>query len=175
MPSNGDAGHIRRVLENARSQSGKSIVELAAASPLLIVFLRHAGCPFCREALNDIAESRATIEAAGVRIVLVHPGDLRHNPANLDTISDPARELYRAFGLKRGSVLQLFGPRALWRALAEGSVFRFGLGLPRTDPAQMPGVFLISRDTVIGSFRHTSISDRPDYAHFCSLTAAAES
>jgi hypothetical protein len=64
-----------QTLEGAVTQSGESLVSLSEASQLLLVFLRHAGCTFCREALGNIARARPVIERTGARIVLVHMGD----------------------------------------------------------------------------------------------------
>jgi peroxiredoxin len=136
---------------------------------VLVVFLRHSGCIFCRETLHDIARSRSLIEKRGTRIVLVHMGDIqamekalaKHKLSLLDRICDPMQELYRAFGLKRGRFLQLFGPHAVWRTLRVAA--RHGIGRASADPAQMPGVFLIAQSAIIRRFRHRSVADRPDY------------
>src|ERR1035441_2022695 len=77
-------------------------------------------------------------EAAGVRIVLVHMVDSdaiekligKYGLDGVDRICDPARKLYRAFGLKRGRLRQLFGPKVLWRALPEGVLSRHGSQRP---------------------------------------------
>ncbi|MCX6930975.1 MAG: redoxin domain-containing protein, partial [Verrucomicrobia bacterium] len=66
---------ILQALDGARTQSGQTLAALSEASPVLLVFLRHAGCTFCREAIGDVARERGVIEAAGVRIVLVHMRD----------------------------------------------------------------------------------------------------
>lgn len=54
---------------------GVSLAEISRQGPAIVVFLRHAGCTFCREALADIATRRARIVSAGARTVLVHMGD----------------------------------------------------------------------------------------------------
>lgn len=154
------------------TQHGQSFVALSEISPLLVVFLRHAGCTFCREALSDIARSRALIERQGTRILLVHMGDGRsldallqkHKLDDLDLISDPDQTLYRAFGLKRGNVWQLFGSKVLWRAFGAGVLLRYGIGPVVADSAQMPGVFYLEQSVIVRRFRHQSAADRPDYA-----------
>jgi hypothetical protein len=145
---------------------------LTRMSPVLLIFLRHAGCPFCREALGDISRARRTIEAFGARIVLVHLGDsagmerlvAKYRLAALSRIPDPERKLYAAFGLARGKPWRMFGPwvwlRGIQAALLEGH----GIGIPSADTAQMPGLFLIDGSRIIRRFRHRSIADRPDYA-----------
>ena len=154
------------------TQHGQSFVALSEVSPLLVVFLRHAGCTFSREALSDLARSRALIERQGTRILLVHMGDGRsldallqkHKLDDLDLISDPDQSLYRAFGLKRGNIRQLFGFKVLWRAFGTGVLLRYGIGTAVADSAQMPGVFYLEQSMIVRRFRHQSAADRPDYA-----------
>lgn len=170
---------ILDALGRAVTQSGDTLAALSAASPVLVVFLRHAGCTFCREALSDIGHSRAAIESTGARIVLVHMGDMEHlfeghGLAGVDRICDPGRKLYRALGLKRGKPGQLFGPRVIWRAFAGGVLARHGAGRVSTDGFQMPGVFVLQNAAIVRRFRHRTAADRPDYATLCALRYAAE-
>jgi peroxiredoxin len=171
----GDAYAVAQVLEGATTETGARLVSLVEQAPVLLVFLRHAGCTFCREAISDIAETRAAIEADGTRIVLVHLGDQsqlqrvveRYGVADIERIADPERALYQAFGLKRGNLLQLLGPKVVWRALLAGWMRGHGVGRPAADSAQMPGVFRIDRGLVVSRFRHASAADRPCYIEMC--------
>ena len=174
-----DVRAIADLLERVVTQRGESLAAIAVSSSALLVFLRHAGCTFCREALADISKSRRQIESRGVRIVLVHMGDIReleqllsnHALEDLDRICDPQQELYRAFGLKRGSLAQLFGPKVWWRGFRAGVLAGHGLGIPIADASQMPGVFLLEKGIIARRFRHHSAADRPDYVTFCSKSA----
>jgi hypothetical protein len=170
-----DALSLARLLDRSRTQSGKTIIDLSSDARVLLIFLRHAGCSFCREALSDVARTRRNIERSGTRIVLVHMGDteafeamlLKYDLPHVDHICDPDQQLYKAFGVRRGSVTQLFGPKVLWRGISEGVLLRHGLGSPLADPAQMPALFLISQSEIVRRFRHRSAADRPDYLAFC--------
>jgi hypothetical protein len=86
-------------------------------------------------------------------------------------VSDPERALYRAFGLARGSVAQVLGPKAIWRGLTNVLFGDFGLGRVVGDGFQMPGVFLVYRGRIVRRFLHVSIADRPDYAAMATLPA----
>ena len=168
-----------RAIDCAVTLDGDRLVELAQTCPILLVFLRHAGCTFCREALADIARERCAIEQTGTRIVLVHMGDsaaIEEQLANydlrgVDRICNSEQTLYRAFGLKRGKLRQLFGPRVIWRGLKAGLIEGHGIGRPSADSSQLPGVFLIHNSTVIRRFRHRTAADRPDYAGICAELA----
>jgi peroxiredoxin len=166
---------LLEALETAMTQSGHKLTDLCGASPTLLVFLRHSGCTFCREALGDLARVRGRIEGAGTRIILVHMGDgiesliAKYGLQELDCISDRDQTLYKAFGLKRGTARQLFSLGVLWRGFRAGILDRHGIGKVTADATQMPGVFLLANNAIIGRFRHHTAADRPDYAGMCGL------
>jgi peroxiredoxin len=162
---------IVRMALRRKTNQGVTLDEMSALSPVLIVFLRHAGCTFCREALADLAARRKEIEAQGARLTLVHMGTdeqggrffKKYGLENVARVSDSDRALYRAFGLPRGSFGDLFGPKVWWRGFQAAILGRHGVGLLAGDGFQMPGVFLIFHGEVIRSYRHLSAADRPDY------------
>ena len=172
-----------------RTQRGRSVLELSRESPVLLVFLRHFGCTFCREAMSDIADQRAELEAAGVRVVLVHMSadELaeqyfeRYKLEGIDHVSDPACDGYRAFGLVKGTFNQLFGLQSWIRGFEAGVVKGHWVGYQQLgDGFQMPGAFGVLDGEVVGSFVHKVASDRPDYwalvaccAEVGSVTASA--
>ncbi len=166
------APEIQKMALRVRSQHGSSLLELSEQTPLLVVFLRHPGCTFCREALADIASQRAEIDSAGTTIALVHMSGgeqarkmlERYGLAGLHHVSDPQKSLYRAFGLSRGNLSQIFGPWVWWRGFQAGVLRGHGIGPIQGDGFQMPGVFLIFHGEVVRSFVHHSAADRPDYA-----------
>ena len=167
-----DPAAAARVLENTVTQTGERLLDLSAATPVLLVFLRHAGCTFCRETLSELATHRTLIESSGTRIIIVHMGNAssmdilleRYALIGLDRIVDATQELYRTFGLKRGTLRQLFGLTVFNRAFLGGALVRYGLGRIEGDSAQMPGLFLIHQGSIVRRFRHRSVADRPDYA-----------
>ena len=162
----------REALSRALTSSGATLAALSEPRPLLVVFLRHAGCTFCREALADIARDCGRIESRGVGIALVHMGP--ENPAtrahfaqygldDLPRVSDPDRELYRALGLGRGTLGQLFGLKCWLRGFRAGVIDGHWVGKLVGDGFQMPGVFVVERGVVTHRFVHRSAADRPDY------------
>jgi hypothetical protein len=170
-----DVTGVAGVLEHTSTETGERLVDLVQASPVLLVFLRHAGCTFCREAVADLANLREEIESNATRIVLVHMGDRadieqlleRHGFSDVDRICDTNQELYRAFGLKKGSWGQLFGPKVWARGLAAGIGRGHGLGRASADATQMPGVFFLDQGLIVSSYRHRSAADRPCYTTLC--------
>ena len=169
-----------KAIDAAVTQRGEKLVDLSEQGTVMLVFLRHSGCTFCRETLADIAARRGQAAFAKIRIVLVHMGDQegidallrKYNLDGIDCIGDAEQKLYQVFGLKRGRIGQLLGPKVWWRGIQAGILAGHGLGKPTADPTQMPGVFLLKHSSVAGSFRHRSAADRPDYLAICAPHAS---
>ena len=148
-----------------------SLLEMTATQPTLVVFLRHLGCVFCRQMLGDLREQRADIEATGVRIALVHMASDRqaelvfrlYGLEDVARFSDPDRSLYEAFGLRRVTMRELLSTDLFKRGLEACIHNRHAMGIPRGDPMQMPGVFLVDRGWVRARFVHEHPWDRPDF------------
>lgn len=150
---------------------GTNLLEASREQPQFLVFLRHFGCTFCREALADLAAMNARLQEAGTRLVLVHMSEEneacelfdRYGLEGVTSISDPDRVLYRAFALRRGSPTQLLGWSVWKRGWDAGVKQGHGIGWLRGDAAQMPGAFVVSRGHVVAQFVHETAADRPDY------------
>ena len=160
-----------QMLSEMVTNRGNTLKELSEEQPVLLVFLRHFGCTFCREALADISKERARIEATGVKIVFVHMTDdaladryfNRYSLENATHISDPDQKFYKSFGLLKGNFNQLFGLQSWIRGFSAGVVSGHGVGPQLGDGFQMPGVFVIHKNAIIERFIHKLASDRPDY------------
>jgi peroxiredoxin len=155
--------------------SGKSLTELTRETPVLLIFLRHFGCSFCREAMADVAKRREQVESEGVRIVFAHMAPKKavaekffrkYKLYPIDHIADPEKELYRAFGLGRGTPAQLFGLMNWIRGFEAGVVEGHGFAHHNEDIGdgfQMPGVFVLHQGEIKHSYIHEHAWDRPDY------------
>ncbi len=118
--------------------------------PVLLVFLRHFGCLFCREVVRDV---RLECERPGFpRVLFVHQGDAAEGDGffgrfwpEVPAIADPAAALYRGFAVERGNVAQMFGPRSTAcavRALVKGN----GVGRKVGDGWTLPTMLLFDDD-----------------------------
>jgi hypothetical protein len=161
---------IEQALQSHQDQSGTTIAARADAQPVMLVFLRHLGCTFCMETLQDLKQQRSDIESQGIQPMLVHMSEdepakrqfAKYGLEDLPRISDPDQNLYRAFELNRGSLLQLFGPRVWLQGLR--AIFRGNtVGKLQGDGFQMPGVFIVHKGRIIESFKHANAGDRPGY------------
>ncbi len=151
------------------SQYGMSLRELSRQQPVLLVFLRHSGCTFCRETLSDLADQRRDIESSGVSIALVHMGEdrpqsllLKYGLTDLHCYHDPFSQLYEAFGLTLGSFRQLLGAKVWFRGFA-AILAGHGIGQLDGNGFRMPGAFVIDNGEVVRAYRHRSAADRPNY------------
>lgn len=168
---------VRKIdpLGRLMSQRGATLTELSRHQPLLVVFLRHSGCTFCREAVADIAAQRQAIEALGTQIAFVHMGqqepvDLleKHKLTDIHSFRDPVCSLYDAFGLRMGTFWELFGPKTWVRSIQSWKNGNVN-GAFNGNVLRMPGVFLLQNGEVVRAYRHKSPADRPDYVKLASL------
>lgn len=162
---------IGEAMDAGRTDAGVSLRELSMRSRVLVVFLRHAGCTFCREAMKDLGGVRDRVESSGVQIVVVHQGREeseirtaleRAGLASATVISDPTGALYRAFSLPRGTFMQLFGPR-VWARGVEATLRGHIVGTLAGDGFQLGGVFVLEKGEVVAGVPARDAADRPDY------------
>lgn len=132
-------------------------------------FRRFAGCPVCNLHLRSFVTRHAEVSAAGVReVVLFHSSadDLRPHVADLtfDVVADPAKELYREFGVE-SSPRSLLHPKAwpviVWAILAGlPDVIRKRKPLPpkkiEGGRLGLPADFLIAPDGRVLASHHGS-------------------
>ena len=160
------------IIDDIKTNSGNHIAELSSQKNIMLIFLRQLGCVFCREALYELSEKRATIEANGVQIVLVHMGSeaeatkyfRKFKLTGIEHISDPNCEYYARFSLVKATYSQLFG-LSTWINTARAGL-QNGIATTIGDGFQMPGVFMVAQGKVVEAFIHQEIYDRPDYEKF---------
>ena len=159
------------LLAEAQTTNGMSLAELSQQQPVFLVFLRHSGCTFCREALADLSAARAKIEKSGTKLAIVHMGTAEsfaaftasYGLSDVPAVSDPQRRLYRGLGLRRGKLAQLLGFSVWWRGTKSFFAGHYP-GALEGDGTQMPGVFLLQNGRVVRRFIHDNAAQRPDYA-----------
>jgi peroxiredoxin len=161
------------VLAGYRTESGRTLLELVDESPILLIFLRHFGCSFCRQTLDDVSGIREQIEGRGVRPVFVHLGTPErakpyfdyYHLSDIERVSDPEASLYASpvFQVPRKNVfIQCLVP-AVWKGWLLGAVAKHGIGMIQEDANQMPAVFYLRERGIAREYRYKTIADRPDY------------
>jgi hypothetical protein len=152
-------------LQAFRTESGRTLQELAEESPVLLIFLRHFGCSFCREALDQVSGIQEQLQARGVRPLFVHLGSPeRAKPyfdyyklSNVERVSNPA------FHLPRKHPLFHFLVPGNWKRWLQSAIRKHGIGAIKEDAHQMPGVFFLRDGKIVRSFRYRTIADQPNY------------
>jgi len=164
---------VGAALSAVTTEAGSNLLALAEASPVLLIFLRHFGCSFCRQTISDISGLRGEMQERGVRPVFVHLGTPEVAKAHFDyyglsdveRVHDPQARLYQhpVFGLGRESVAShLFKPAVIVGWL-KGAIFKHGIGTIQGDGEQMPGVFYVRGAEIVREHVHKTIADEVDY------------
>jgi hypothetical protein len=161
------------VLREYRTETGRTLLELVDESPVLLIFLRHFGCSFCRQTLDDVSRIRARIEGQGIRPVFVHLGSPErakpyfdyYHLSDIERVSDPAASLYArpVFALPRKNVFSQFLVPAVSAGWLKGAIRKYGIGMIKEDADQMPGIFYLRDRAIVRAFRYKTIADQPDY------------
>jgi hypothetical protein len=144
-----------------------SLRDQLADRPTLLVFLRHFGCAFCRETVAELRAAAAEPDYPPVLFFFqgsVAEGRalLRRDWPEARAIADPELSFYEAFGVNRGSLLQMFGPGVLgagMRAKRKGH----SNGPRSGDIYRMPGAFLVRGDRVLWEHGYRHAGDHPDF------------
>ena len=122
--------------------------------PLVVMFMRHFGCTFCREHLIEMGRAFGDFEEAGADVVAVFQYDAQSTQkfcdgrdVPFDCLGDPEREAPTPRSAwQRGSATQIVNPKVALRFLGAARHGVFG-GPPRGgDVAQLPGTFVVGRD-----------------------------
>ena len=118
-----------------------------------------------------LARLRPQIEALGARIVVVtlsKPEEAQafcaEKAPGVACYSDAGATSYRAFGLSRATASQVLSSR-VFVAGAKAAALGHSIGVPKDDPLQMPGTFIIGADgRVIYAYYSSHVGDYPDEA-----------
>ena len=155
---------------------GEGVVPLSAYwedGPVVLVFLRYFGCPFCQAQVVGLREERDLFEDTSAEVVLVGQGDATAEAAFREArgvpfpiLLDAERHAYRAYGLSRGTSMQLFGPKValpFLRANLHHETRQHGL--KGGSFRQMPGTFVVDADGMVRfAHRNRTVADNPTNA-----------
>ncbi|HEY7631662.1 MAG TPA: peroxiredoxin-like family protein [Thermoleophilaceae bacterium] len=148
--------------------------------PLVVVFMRHFGCAFCREHLILLAEAHEDIRAAGgdVAAIFQYRAEPTYNFCRsrgvpFECLGDPARAGYRAAGLGRGprkEYMSLKVYKHWFRANKVGA----RVGKPSGDVAQRPGTFVVDPNgTIVFAHYNKDSADNPSTSAVIEAVATA--
>lgn len=159
--------------------SGSTLGEVIGRRAVLLVFLRHFGCLFCRETVKDLRHQART-DPSFPRVVFVYQGTPEDGASffghdrlwpDAEAVADLPKHLYDAFGVERGGVREMFGARSFacgLRAAVKGN----GIGRKVGDGWTLPTVVALRDGQVRWRHHgehagdHPRWSDVPDLAGF---------
>jgi len=129
---------VAQTFAGIHTESGGNLPGLVEASPVLLVFLRHFGCSFCRQAISDVADLKGVLDKRWVRPVFVHLGTPeRAKPffdysgiGDVERVSDPEAAVYQLplFALPRMHPALTLFQLLVWMGWLKGALFKHGLG-----------------------------------------------
>ena len=159
------------LLSSMTTNTGQNVYTISREKPVLVVFLRHFGCQFCREAMDELSRLRPKFEEMNTELVFVHMAERKvaddyfrkFGLSGVQNISDPTCHFYAAFGLIKGTFTQLFGLQSWFRGFTVQAKYGAETSKALGDSFQMPGAFTIFDGEIKDSFVHKAASDRPDY------------
>lgn len=138
--------------------------------PILLTFLRHFGCMFCREWLRDLEDNQADIRRMGLNIYSIGIGEPKHaerycgrlSPSTV-CFSNEDASAYHEYGFAQmglKEVLNLNFARNTLRALAKGNIQTETTG----DGRMIGGHFIIDQKGIIRyAFYSETAGDHPAF------------
>jgi peroxiredoxin len=124
---------------------------------VLLFFVRHVGCVFCREQARTLAQRYADIRTRDAEVIAIIPTDAinagrfaRSMHLPYPVLCDAPRRAFSAFGLYDATIGDLVQPEVLLRTARQ-----FARGnIPTVNPfssslTQLGGVFIVGSDGVV--------------------------
>jgi peroxiredoxin len=138
--------------------------------PVLLTFLRHFGCMFCREWLGELEDYQDDIRRMGLKIYSVGIGEPKHAERycgrltpNTECFSNEDASAYYEYGFGQMGLKELLNldfVRNTLRALANGNIQTEMTG----DGRMIGGHFIIDQDGIIRyAFYSETAGDHPTF------------
>ncbi len=166
-----DQIHFKRALSAFPSSQGKTLSELSEERPVLVVFLRHGGCPFCRQVLSQLQTLSEKIAQQNLQLAIVHMMDqeqaetllARYELKNVQSFSDPNRKLYELFQVKKGNLSEIMGPSIWWSGFKTTILSGNLPGIPGKDIQQLGAALILDKEIIVASHFSQNSADLPDW------------
>ena len=144
--------------------------QLWEKKPAVLVFMRYLGCVFCREHTARLQEDISAFRELGVTIALINFEsedatqrycESRNLVEPFLCLTDKEKLAYRAFNLSRTNAGRIFTPQ-VWKRGFQAALHGHLNSVPKGDPFQMPGVFIVDTEGIIRyAYRSKDASDNP--------------
>jgi peroxiredoxin len=115
-----------------------------------------------RRSKNSFAKAKAQVVLVGMGTLLESAEFAAKFNVPFPIVADPEKKLYRKFELNQMSTLEFFSPSVALKGVA-AIVGGHGIGRPRGDVRQLPGVFIIdTAGQIVFSHFSKDPADHPD-------------
>lgn len=154
LPANAPAPNI---LLQTTDGENVQLAQFWQRAPVLIFFVRHIGCVFCREQVRAMAQRYDDIRARNAEVIAIIPTDAinagrfaRSLRLPYPVLSDTPRRAFAAFGLYETTMSDLAQPEVLLRTARQ-----FARGnIPTVNPfssslTQLGGVFIVDSAGIV--------------------------
>jgi hypothetical protein len=152
--------------------SNTSLYDYCLNKKVLLIFLRHKGCTFCRKTLDELYQNKNELIAKNISPVIIHmsesnntmfPTLAEYKVSDLPAIADPEKKLYRAFNLKTGNILELFGPKVFLEGIKVFIKGKYGIGALDGDGFQLGGSVLLDNLNIVKIYQTKNAADSVDF------------
>lgn len=177
-----DQNSLKQSLACFPSSQGSTLSDLSEEQPVLVVFLRHGGCPFCRQVLAQLKELSEQITRQNMQLAIVHMMDnsqadkllARYQLQKVPHFSDPDRKLYELFQIKRGNLSETIGPAIWWPGFKTTILSGFLPGIPGKDIQQLGAALILEKGQVRASHFSQNSADLPDWEQLLTCDISTE-
>ena len=119
---------------------------------LVLVFLRHLGCPLCMKRIDDLNADATRFDALGASVIVVVEGTSERVRAyaskknlTISLVGDKEKKIYGAYGVERGKITAMLAPKVLRESL-RATLKGYMHGRFEGDELQKPADFIIAPD-----------------------------
>lgn len=145
-----DAAELAEVRLPDAAGNETRLGDLWSERPAVLVWLRHYGCPFCRQYIARLAERYGEFESRDIALVAIGMGDPREatdflggRDVPFPLLVDGGQETYRKLELTR-SFLGSNGPKVWFKAL-QAAVFEGNkMSVAKQDQSQLGGAMAVA-------------------------------
>ncbi len=161
------------LINSVLDSKGQTLEEsMVGSKPVLLIFLRHFGCTYCRKTVSEYSKKLSSGEMKNLKVIFIHMSDKNRGDQYFESyglsdvthISDPKKVLYKAFKVRRGTFMETLGPQVIVGGV--GDLFKYGVGKLEGDGFQMHGAVLIKDRKILQEFKPDHVGDAVDLEAF---------
>lgn len=161
-------------IDKFKDSNGKTISDHLKDSKVLLIFLRHLGCTYCKKVVSEFSREFAEGGLEDFKTIFVHMSEPErgeqffksYDLEGVAHISDPGQKLYKVFGLKKGTLVEVIGPKVIISGVKD--LLKFGIGKLEGDGFQMQGAFILKGEHIEKSYKSQIVSETVDFSSFTS-------